>query len=133
MATYYPVFITIALFIAIVLDDLLVRSPESITKHSLEGLVSTLLMVVLSYNNMEFVSWGLLILPLIVLIAAYHFASLQGTPALPACSGPPPIMSSPIQASGSASTISVPASPTVSARADAKAPPIFTPITSCGT
>jgi len=140
MATYYPVFVTIALFIAIVLDDLVLHSPENIMKHSLGGLVSTVLMLILSYNDMEIVSWMLLIFPIIILIIAYRYASLMGPTVVPATEAlvptnttPPPMMSVPIDASSTPSMISVPASPTMSATVAAQPPPTFTPITACGT
>jgi hypothetical protein len=140
MATYYPVFVTIALFIAIVLDDLALHSPEKIMKHSLEGLVCTVLMLILSHNDMEIVSWMLLIFPLITLIIAYRYASLKGPTIIPATEAlvardavPPPMMSVPIDASSTPSMISVPASPTMSATVAAQPPPTFTPITGCGT
>jgi len=136
MATYYPVFVTAALFIAIVLEDLILHSPENITKHSLEGLVCVLLMLILSRNNMEYVSWGLLVLPLVVIIVCGHYAYVKGPSVVSANIlpiEPVPMMSSPISASGSPSSISVPASPTMSAMIGAKDPPTFTPITKCAT
>jgi prepilin-type N-terminal cleavage/methylation domain-containing protein len=98
------------------------------------------LMLILSYNDMEIVSWMLLIFPIIILIIAYRYASLMGPTVVPATEAlvptnttPPPMMSVPIDASSTPSMISVPASPTMSATVAAQPPPTFTPITACGT
>jgi len=141
MPTYYPVFITAALFLAMILNDLIVHSPEKITKHSLEGLICVALMLVLSFKDMELVSWGLLVLFLVILIVCYQFASQMSPKVVPANSLPPvsgcpssgsgPMFSSAIPGSGTPSTVSVPASHTMSAMVGAKPPPTFTPITGC--
>ena len=141
MPTSYPVFITAALFLAMILNDLIVHSPEKITKHSLEGLICVALMLILSFKDMELVSWGLLILSLVILIVCYHFASQMSPKVVPANRPPPvsscpptdsgPMFSSAIPGSETPSTVSVPASHTMSAIIGAKPPPTFTPITGC--
>ena len=71
MTTFYPVCVTVALFIALILFDTLERRPEKINGHIFAGLIITFLMVYLSFKDMELVSWGLLLIPLVILISAY--------------------------------------------------------------
>ena len=130
MTTYYPVIVTAAIFIALIFDDILTKSSTSVPINTLQGLICVGLMTVLSFKDMEFVSWGLLLLPIIVLIICYYFGintqsnlSSNLKPATMSCSTP---------ASGSPSTISVPSSPTTSAQISGNAY-TFTPITSCST
>ena len=138
MATFYPVLITVAIFIALILDDIIQRTPENIPTNTLQGFVSMILMLILSFKDMELVSWGLLVLPIIVLILCYYYAIKVsvGNPtailpgATTVASTAQPVMSCSTAATGSPSNISVPSSPTMSAQIQA-APYTFTPITAC--
>jgi len=71
MTTFYPVCVTLALFIALILFDILDQAPERIRKHTLEGLIILALMTYLSIKDMELVSWGLLLIPVVILITCY--------------------------------------------------------------
>lgn len=71
MTTFYPVCVTIALFIALLLFDVIQRTPEKINGHIFSGLVVTFLMVYLSFKDMELVSWGLLLIPVVILVTCY--------------------------------------------------------------
>jgi hypothetical protein len=71
MATFYPVCVTIAFFIALLLFDVMERTPEKVNSHIFLGLVTTFLMVYLSFKDMEIVSWGLLLIPVVVLVTCY--------------------------------------------------------------
>jgi len=133
MTTYYPVIITVAMFIAIVMNDVISKTPERLTINALQGFVCVLLMLLLSFKNMELISWGLLVLFFIILIICYRYAMAANTTTATEVGPAPvitPILSTPIDASGSASMISVPVSPTMSAQVKA-APYTFTPITGC--
>jgi len=131
MATFYPVIITTAIFIALILDDILKETPENVPVNTLQGLISIGLMLILSFKDMEFISWGLLILIFIIILISYHFGILtnktvsgSGAPVLP------PVMSCSTTATGSPSTISIPSSPALSGNV-AGSSYTFTPITSC--
>ena len=132
MSTYYPVIITVAMFIAIVMNDVISKTPERLTINALQGLVCVLLMLLLSFKNMELISWGLLALFFIILIICYRYAMATASTATGAQVAPimNPILSTPIDATGPPSAIAVPVSPTMSAQVKA-APYTFTPITGC--
>jgi hypothetical protein len=74
MPTFYPVCVTVALFIALLLFDVIQRTPENINGHIFFGLITTFLMVYLSFKDMELVSWGLLLIPFVVLVTSYFLA-----------------------------------------------------------
>ena len=74
MPTFYPVCVTVALFIALLLFDVIQRTPENINGHIFFGVITTFLMVYLSFKDMELVSWGLLLVPLVVLVTCYFLA-----------------------------------------------------------
>jgi amino acid transporter len=71
MTTFYPVAVSIALFTALILFDIIQRAPERINGHILFALITVFLMVYLSFKDMELVSWGLLLIPIVVLIPCY--------------------------------------------------------------
>jgi len=88
MPTFYPVSVTLALFIALILFDIIGRHPDLVTRHTLTGLVVVFLMLVLSFKDAEFVSWGLLLIPLIVLIICFVLGN-TGTPTAAPTAAPP--------------------------------------------
>ena len=92
MPTFYPVCVTVALFIALLLFDVIQRTPENINGHIFFGLVTTFLMVYLSFKDMELVSWGLLLIPLVVLVTSYFLgynsSSSVVSPAVPVTAVP---------------------------------------------
>ena len=71
MATFYPVCVTLALFIALILFDVIERHPGAISHHTFTGLVILFLMVYLSFKDMELVSWGLLLIPVVLLVLCF--------------------------------------------------------------
>ena len=75
----YAVVTAAALFISIVLSDLLQDKSSEIPKHALFGLICTLLIFILSYNDLEAVGWGLLIVPIVSLLISFLIVSLHGT------------------------------------------------------
>lgn len=75
MSTFYPVCVTIAFFIALLLFDILEKTPEKFNSHMLLGLITIFLMVYLSFKEMELVSWGLLSFPIVILTISYFLAN----------------------------------------------------------
>jgi len=144
MATFYPVYVTIALFIALMLFDIIDRSPEKIRGHALGGLVVLFPVVYLSFNDMELVSWGLLAVPVIILTICYFLGSSPSSAIemiTAAVSQPTPVgqhtptskpvaaTSAPVCATG-APLLSTPAGPKMSSASDPH-PNTYTPITAC--
>lgn len=127
MATYYPVIITAAIFIALIFNAILTGSSTHIPLYTLEAFICVGLMIILSFKDMEKVSWGLLLLVFIILIICYYFGVNSSS-----INSPPTVMSCPSPASGPFSTISLPALPTTSAQLSGN-PYTFTPITGCST
>ena len=148
MTTFYPVYVTIALFVALILFDVIDRSPEKIRGHALGGLVVLFPMVYLSFNDMELVSWGLLAVPVIILTICYFLGSSASNSMsnamemiTAAVSQPAPVShptpashrvaatSAPVSATGTA-LLSTPANPLMSASTDPH-PNTYTPVTAC--
>jgi len=128
MATYYPVIITVAFFIALILDDILQENSTGVPLHSLEGLVCTGLMLILSLRDMELVSWGLLVLTTVIVISAYYFG--RSTSSSASSSSVQPVMSCSVQGTPSVpATIGTPSMSAISPGTLSQ----FTPITGCGT
>ena len=132
MATFYPVIITAAIFIAVILDNIIQRQSSNIPLNTLQGIISVGLMLLLSFKDMELVSWGLLLLILLVMTLSYFFAKAEDEKNSAAVTSsktipPPPKMTCSVIGTGKPSTIGT---PTMSA-AIASAPYTFTPITSC--
>jgi hypothetical protein len=97
MPTFYPVCVTLALFIALILFDIIGRRPELVTQHVLTGLVILFLMTLLSFKDAEFVSWGLLLIPFVVLIICFILGN-TGTPTVTAPKAAPSADSAPAAA-----------------------------------
>lgn len=142
MTTFYPVCVTFSLFAALVLFDIMEQRPENINKHTLEGFVVLALMLYLSFKDMEIVSWGLLLIPLVVLITCYFLGRTVKTStstAVPAAqssaatnAAPAQTVSTPVCPTGAttASSISTPISTSMSASVSGIAN-TYTPTTSC--
>ena len=79
MSNFYPVCVTLALFIALILFDIMERTPEKVTPHTFAGLIILFLMVYLSFKDMELVSWGLLLIPTVVLITCYFLGKTSSS------------------------------------------------------
>jgi hypothetical protein len=103
MATFYPVCVTIAFFTALLIFDVLEREVERINSHIFLALISTFLMVYLSFKDMELVSWGLLLIPVVVFVTCYFLGYAKPTkiasvpyPAVPSTTcQPAPTISNP--------------------------------------
>jgi len=68
----YPVIFTAALFIGIILNDVISKNSETETlKHLFIGLVATLGMGYLSYKGLNIVGWAILIVPMLTLLISY--------------------------------------------------------------
>ena len=142
MTTFYPVGVTVAFFIAVILHDVFTQSKEKIAKHALTALVVTLLMVYLSFQDMEIVSWGVLLIPVTVLMICYFLGRTSSTTkensiintTTPGSSSSPQLSQNvathacPVAASGEPSVLSTPASPSM---ASALSGNTYTPLTSC--
>ena len=132
MATYYPVIITAAIFIALNIQDVLRNNPDRVPINTLQALVCVGLMIILSLKDVEFVSWGLIALSTVIFIICYFLGTNAQSMNIQSINNShnstPTIMSCPSPASGSPSIISLPSSPTMSAQVSQYN---FTPITSC--
>jgi hypothetical protein len=76
----YSLIAVVALFVAIILNDVLQQNSSEIPKHALFGLISTLGMFVLWYNDHELVGWGLLIVPIFILFISFIIVLLNKKP-----------------------------------------------------
>ena len=68
---YYPAITTAAFFTAIIIRDVITRNSSDIGNHSFLGLICVLGMIVLSMNGADFVAWGLLVLPMFIILLSY--------------------------------------------------------------
>lgn len=88
----YPGLVTIALFVSILLTDTILTNYSIIPFHLLIGVIAVLLMFFLSANQLDFVAWGLLILPVILLVIGVLVKSpTELPPPPPAPPAPEPI------------------------------------------
>jgi len=68
----YSVLFTAALFIAIVLNDLNLKSPQKeLLKHLFLGLVALVGMGLLVYKGLDYVGWILLAVPIVSLVISF--------------------------------------------------------------
>ena len=90
----YSILVTVAFFTAIILNDVFLQDSENIPKHALLGLISTGIISTLWFYDLEFVGWGILILPITALTISFlvlYAKSYSGsTIALPAPIPPKP-------------------------------------------
>ena len=107
MPTFYPVWVTLALFIALILFDIIQRRKSSVAPHVFAGLVTLFLMLYLSFKDMELVSWGLLLIPLVVLIISFFLANTGTSTGVLAPPAAAPV--SPVSCGTPAPTIATPA------------------------
>ena len=68
---YYPAITTAALFTAIIIRDSVTRNSSDIPHHAFVGLICVAAMIFLSMNKADFVAWGLLVLPMFIIILSY--------------------------------------------------------------
>jgi len=76
----YPAITTGALFVALLTLDLINRNNRLLAAHFIFGVIAVLLMLYLSQQGADFVAWGLLLLPLILLITGVIIGSVKATP-----------------------------------------------------
>jgi hypothetical protein len=74
-----PAFVTAALFVAILILDLAKRDYRLLGGHFLFGIISVLLMLFLCQNDAEFVAWGVLLLPFLLLALGLVIGAIQKT------------------------------------------------------
>ena len=74
-----PAFVTAALFIAVLILDLAKRDYRLLGGRFLLGIIAVLLMLFLCKNNAEFVAWGVLLLPFILLAIGLVIGAIQKT------------------------------------------------------
>jgi len=88
----YSIIVTVAFFTAVVLNDVFLQHSEIIPTHALLGLISTGIITTLWFYDLEFVGWGLLILPItaftISLLVLYAKSYTGSTIALPVTEAP---------------------------------------------
>lgn len=89
MEISYPALTTASLFMALILIDLGKQNYKLMVGHFLFSFIAVLLMVYLSQNDLDFVAWGIFLIPLVLLttgliIGAVNAAPGTGTP-------PPPV------------------------------------------
>jgi hypothetical protein len=73
----YPALTTAALFTAVIINDLIKADYKYILGHFLFGLISLLLMMYLCDSGAEFAAWGVLMLPLILLMLGWSIDSVK--------------------------------------------------------
>jgi hypothetical protein len=148
MTTFYPVGVTVAFFIAVILHDVFTRSKEKIAKHMLTALVVILLMIYLSFKDLEIVSWGVLLVPFTILVICYFLApkstekaslitggvTPEATTGSTATNNPSHVAPNvatnacPVAASGEPSVLSTPSSPSMTTALNGNT---YTTLTSC--
>ncbi len=72
-----PAFVTAALFISILILDLAKRNYRLLGGHFLLGIISVLLMVYLCQHEAEYVAWGLLLMPFLLLALGFIIGAIQ--------------------------------------------------------
>lgn len=77
----YAAITTGAIFLAIILNDLVQSNSGVIPQHALLGFISVLIIVVLDQKGYGLVAWGLLLIPLFAFIVSLVGVYLNGSPA----------------------------------------------------
>ena len=100
MKVYYPALTTGALFASLLIIYLIRRESKPFVANLIFGVIAILLMIYLSQNDADFVAWGILLVPLIILITGLligYFNAAPGTttttsvsPTIDACAPPKP-------------------------------------------
>jgi len=97
---YYPAIIFAAGTIGLIFADILNKDTKSIAGHAFFGILLVIVSIVLSQNGADLVAWGLLVLPMIVLLVSFIMVVIKGpwgesTPASPASRASPESPESP--------------------------------------
>jgi hypothetical protein len=88
----YPAITTAALFVALLTLDLVNRNNRLLAAHFIFGVISVLLMLYLSQQGADFVAWGLLLVPFILLMTGVIIGSVKATPGPSTQLAPAPIL-----------------------------------------
>uniref|UniRef100_A0A6C0K0B3 Uncharacterized protein n=1 Tax=viral metagenome TaxID=1070528 RepID=A0A6C0K0B3_9ZZZZ len=105
----YSIVFTAALFMAIILNDLIQKHKNRVAIHSFFGLLATGLIAILWYLEYEVVGWTLILVPIAALIISYIVVATGASSSVTATAAPAPtgIMSgTPSAAASAASTCS---------------------------
>jgi len=68
---YYSAVTTVALFIAIIINDVIQNDISSISNHAFFGLLSVLAVLFLCMKGAESVAWGLIVLPMFTIALSF--------------------------------------------------------------
>ena len=68
---YYSAVTTVALFIAIIINDVIQNNVSSISNHAFLGLLSVLAVLFLCMKGAESVAWGLIIIPMFTIALSF--------------------------------------------------------------
>lgn len=90
----YPAITTGALFVALLTLDLINRNNRLLAAHFIFGVIAVLLMLYLSQQGADFVAWGLLVLPFILLLTGVIIGSVKATPGSGATQVATPVLKS---------------------------------------
>ena len=88
----YPAITTAALFVALLTLDLVNRNNRLLAAHFIFGVISVLLMLYLSQQGADFVAWGLLLLPFVLLLTGVIIGSVKATPGPSTQVAPAPVL-----------------------------------------
>lgn len=88
----YPAITTAALFVALLTLDLVNRNNRLLAAHFIFGVISVLLMLYLSQQGADFVAWGLLLLPFVLLLTGVIIGSVKATPGPSTQLAPVPVL-----------------------------------------
>jgi hypothetical protein len=88
----YPAITTAALFVALLTLDLVNRNNRLLAVHFIFGVISVLLMLYLSQQGADFVAWGLLLVPFILLLTGVIIGSVKATPGPSTQLAPVPVL-----------------------------------------
>jgi hypothetical protein len=82
MKVYYPAVATAAFFTALLILDLIRKQSTLFITHIIFGIIAVLLMVYLSQKDMDTLAWGILALPVLLLIIGLLIGYFNTTPGL---------------------------------------------------
>jgi hypothetical protein len=130
MKVYYPALITSAFFVALLVVDLVTKHPKLFVAHLVFSIISVSLMAYLSQIDLDNLAWGLLSIPLFMLLAGLLIGFYNSEPGTPA-----PVLKpapAPVTCVKKPRCNTAPVAPIVPVAAPVAAPigaPIATPIT----
>ena len=84
MKVYYPALITSALFVALLIVDLVTKQSKLFVAHLVFSIIAVSLMAYLSQIDLDNLAWGLLSIPLFMLLAGLLIGFYNSEPGTPA-------------------------------------------------